>query len=747
MPSPASELSGTGNTAPVAAATNPVTLPKKQSANTIDSSRRAIKKITKLASRPRKKNSIINPYPGRATKTKKRTRKTTQSPDAASDGDDSNSIDLDSIPLSQLSKYKEKYEPKIISRVLLSPNATITASGIISPAYYVGPTENAWEHLAVFDSVNSVQSDESDGDYASAKSIGELRPGDLICYFYYPKTFGDIAGLVWDRITAIRTYHSEVYGPGAELCTAGSHPVTYEHHRVAVYRHNVVGKVLDVTDGAFVSMEYLSLVDGTMSHGTYYSQGHHMSDILRREQTKLNHKFVAEGSITSVDKGVQLVAEAEVKQDTILFRVMLNITNQHKTTISARCIIDAEEHSPSHAIAAAAKHALEIVDDLIGSDLDPSMGADKVRISKALKVGDDVFGSPIKGFGSLVIPSGLLCLNVDKSVPSPLKESLSGTNSPKHHPLHHSNWCDDNGVHWIEFKPVEEMITVFVPREEISTILSFGVSSNRKLTVRPSFVKGSSRADFINRIFSTAKPDHLFPKHRNDCIHHLSKDGGKKIGLRGGRQRQHMFLVQVVGTCYGSEDGCKATYSAGITEDDLTSLACGDVDSVPFSMVVSGAPCKHVWKRQYGRVCGSSRKEQVSAIAHGTDRLLRPSRRAKRNIMNVDPTSFAIGNHGRVATDRNIQYNLGREARIKVRKDLNLTGDMLANVINVTTRLQEIDEANRKKRGDISKDYLGLVQDSGFHDGFKALLFTKECLKVRAHPYMWHGVCAQYNTL
>jgi hypothetical protein len=115
--------------------------------------------------------------------------------------------------------------------------------------------------------------------------------------------------------------------------------------------------------------------------------------------------------------------------------------------------------------------------------------------------------------------------------------------------------------------------------------------------------------------------------------------------------------------------------------------------------------------------------------------------------MNVDPTSFAIGNHGRVATDRNIQYDLGREARIKIRKDLNLTGDMLANVINVTTRLQEIDEANRKKRGDISKDYLGLVQDSGFHDGFKALLFTKECLKVRAHPYMWHSVCAQYNTL
>ena len=70
-----------------------------------------------------------------------------------------------------------------------------------------------------------------------------------------------------------------------------------------------------------------------------------------------------------------------------------------------------------------------------------------------------------------------------------------------------------------------------------------------------------------------------------------------------------MFLVQVVGTFYGRDDGYKATHSAGITEDDLTSLACGGVDLFPFSMVVDGAPCKRVWKRKYGRVSGSSRRE------------------------------------------------------------------------------------------------------------------------------------------
>ena len=105
-----------------------------------------------------------------------------------------------------------------------------------------------------------------------------------------------------------------------------------------------------------------------------------------RKQAKLNHKFVAEGSITSVDKGIQLNAKAEIEQDTILFRVMLNNTNQHKATNSARYIIDAEEPVPSDAFTAAATYALEISDGLDGSDLDASMGADKIRVKRASKV-------------------------------------------------------------------------------------------------------------------------------------------------------------------------------------------------------------------------------------------------------------------------------------------------------------------------------------------------------------------------
>ena len=77
-----------------------------------------------------------------------------------------------------------------------------------------------------------------------------------------------------------------------------------------------------------------------------------------------------------------------------------------------------------------------------------------------------------------------------------------------------------------------------------------------------------------------------------------------------------------------------------------------------------------------------------------------------------------------------MQYNLSYKAKVKQRKDLNLTCDMLANVINVSKKLQEKYAVDHERRGGNSRDFLGLVQTSGFHDGFEACLFTKECLTV-----------------
>ena len=103
----------------------------------------------------------------------------------------------------------------------------------------------------------------------------------------------------------------------------------------------------------------------------------------------------------------------------------------------------------------------------------------------------------------------------------------------------------------------------------------------------------------------------------------------------------------------------------------------------------------------------------------------------------MEKGDFAIGNHGGCATDRITQYEMNREAKDEYRKKLNLTDDTLTNTINMCHTLKEIDRKAREDRGDNSTDYLGLVQDSGIHNGFYALLFTKPCLQVRINKLLF----------
>ena len=72
-------------------------------------------------------------------------------------------------------------------------------------------------------------------------------------------------------------------------------------------------------------------------------------------------------------------------------------------------------------------------------------------------------------------------------------------------------------------------------------------------------------------------------------------------------------------SCKGSRYGYRATYYAGIIEEDSIALIKGKTDSIQFSMTNGGNLCTHIWKTKYGSVRGKYRKQQVDAIADGTD--------------------------------------------------------------------------------------------------------------------------------
>ena len=195
---------------------------------------------------------------------------------------------------------------------------------------------------------------------------------------------------------------------------------------------------------------------------------------------------------------------------------------------------------------------------------------------------DDILGSQV-----VDQPSCLFSLNFNKSILSPLKESLINTVSPASDPYHLCNRVDINGVHWIKSMSIVKPIIVPVSREDISTVLNISLTPEGDIA-RPIFVKGSLRAVFMRRNFDVHTPAHFFNKYLRDNIHSLNKTSGKKAGNRGGNDKKHSFFVHWSGLCYANIDGCNSFCNTGITQDNLTQLAKGECDLVRITMPIYG---------------------------------------------------------------------------------------------------------------------------------------------------------------
>ena len=158
-------------------------------------------------------------------------------------------------------------------------------------------------------------------------------------------------------------------------------------------------------------------------------------------------------------------------------------------------------------------------------------------VEKTLKLGT-------KLFGNLTTTSALPTLNDAVTFPSPVKDALSETESPKNHLCYEFDWKDDNGKHWSEFKPVTTTYTAFVIRKDLLVVLNLGLAVNGDLVSKPTWVSGTSRSDFVKCQFAENKSDHFFPKQIHDPIHNLKDASGTKVGTRGGKKKLILILSQ-----------------------------------------------------------------------------------------------------------------------------------------------------------------------------------------------------------
>ena len=90
--------------------------------------------------------------------------------------------------------------------------------------------------------------------------------------------------------------------------------------------------------------------------------------------------------------------------------------------------------------------------------------------------------------------------------------------------------------------------------------------------------------------------------------------------------------------------------------------------------------------------------------------------------------SVVAQNSEGVAADRLEWYQLNREAQKKINKELGLGNNAFANVVNVTNKIKKADSLRRKSMDekDKSTDWLGILQDSSFHNGVTMHIFSKD---------------------
>ena len=136
-------------------------------------------------------------------------------------------------------------------------------------------------------------------------------------------------------------HQCSVQGTTANVSVAGSDPISYEHNKMAVYRHDDTGLLHDVTRGTFVDGDSLTPIVGEMLAGSFYTAGHSMADTLRRHQANIN-KDIASGKISGPSKGIDVIAAPPVQEDVNLTEVMRAVNNQYKTVVNAWSILEQE---------------------------------------------------------------------------------------------------------------------------------------------------------------------------------------------------------------------------------------------------------------------------------------------------------------------------------------------------------------------------------------------------------------------
>ena len=93
---------------------------------------------------------------------------------------------------------------------------------------------------------------------------------------------------------------------------------------------------------------------------------------------------------------------------------------------------------------------------------------------------------------------------------------------------------------------------------------------------------------------------------------------------------------------------------------------------------------------------------------------------------------FAVNNTDGVAAKRQTVYNIKKEVHVKLLQRYGLGKCKLANMHNAEEKIVEMDIKARRRRGDNSDDYLGIVQENSHKGGICMHLYGKAGISLFA---------------
>jgi hypothetical protein len=316
-------------------------------------------------------------------------------------------------------------------------------------------------------------------------------------------------------------------------------------------------------------------------------------------------------------------------------------------------------------------------------------------------------------------PPPIQASKLQTSIPTPLRDSIARVADRSDNPFFDKIMEDkETGLLSNAYKAIGAL-TVIVPVAEFNDTIA--VTTDGPKWKASSLDETKAMSHIIRKWMEAAIPAHLgLSFDQNFCYEFLVK--GKKRGK--GRPRKHPYLVGVTGYCAAKKDGCKTTFVAGFTELSLQKLK-EEHATIDLSVLVTGS-CIHVKGKAYGALIGKKREEVLQQYIK---KKKCPAEFAKEVLAEANDEAFHSSNRS-LFLSRDSSYNVAREAKNKLKKDVGLSSCKLANVLLSRIQSNKIDLESRLNIKDQSTDLLGIVRKVELAPNVTWHLWTKGSIQL-----------------